>query len=275
MPAAGDAMIILSGYRGHVDTIEPVLSGWIADTAQPDVPVSLIINIDGRYAGSVTADAPRPDVAAAGLGGKRCGFSLRLPPHFLDGEEHQIAFHLREGRELALPGVPARVTLGPVRPKLIPAAAANVAAVHDLLRRTDAEDGRDPGLVPLAHAVGFNGLKIPAQGFIFYAQIGERLVGYGRLDRGHGEAAVFGVVGLTVLEAYRRKGVGEALMHALMGAAGHAGDLREVWLAVEPANAPALRLYEKLGFIRNANRPGGGWAVPGQITMLWMPGRGL
>jgi GNAT superfamily N-acetyltransferase len=83
-------------------------------------------------------------------------------------------------------------------------------------------------------------------------------------------AAAIGVVGLTVLETYRRKGLGEALMRALLRAATE-GRVREVWLSVRPDNPPALRLYEKLDFIRNPSHPAGRWAIPGEMTMVWLP----
>ena len=85
--------------------------------------------------------------------------------------------------------------------------------------------------------------------------------------------AGLGVVALTVLEAYRRKGLGEALMRALLRAVAQERSLREVWLWVRPDNTPARRLYEKLGFIDKATHPAGHWAVPGEIAMVWLPRR--
>ncbi|HEX3865024.1 MAG TPA: GNAT family N-acetyltransferase [Stellaceae bacterium] len=265
-------MGILTGYRGHIDAVEPVLSGWVGEIGRPDVPVAMIVNIDRRHTSPITAAAPRPDVAAAGLAQTNCGFSLRLPQRFCDGAEHEIAFLLPDGRNLHLPGFPERMALGRVHAELVAAAAADVDAVWDLLRRTDAESGLDPRLVRRENAIGFNALRAPSQGFIRYAQIGDRLVGYGRIDRGKGNAVGLGVASLTVLEAYRRKGLGEALMRGVMDAAVQAGNLHEIWLAVESDNGPARHLYNKLGFVRNANRPGGQWADDTQITMIWMPG---
>jgi ribosomal protein S18 acetylase RimI-like enzyme len=248
---------ILAGYRGHVDAVEPVLSGWVSRIASPHQPVTLFLSIDGGSPVRVIADRARPDVAAAGLAGQNCGFSVDLPAHLFDGQR------------LNLPGNPLCAALGPVRADIVPAAAASVEAVATLLRRSNFEAGFDPDLVHAAHAAAFNAMTSPAQGFLFYARAGHRLVGYGRLDRG-GDAVAFGVVALTVLAAYRRKGLGEALLRALLRAAA-AAELREVWLSVRPDNTPALRLYEKLGFVRDASHPPGRWAVPGEMTMVWLP----
>jgi ribosomal protein S18 acetylase RimI-like enzyme len=263
---------ILDGYRGHVDAAEPVLSGWVTEISRPATPVSFIASIDRRHLIPVTADRKREDVAAAGLAGRDCGFAVEFPADVFDGAEHEIALLLRDGRSLNLPGCPPSVALGPVRADLVPAASANVDSVADLLRRTDSEAGFDPDLIGIEHAAAFNALQAPDRGFLFYAQAGVRLVGYGRLDRGRDDASVFGVAALTVLEAYRRKGIGEALMRALLRGAAESG-LREVWLSVRPDNTPALRLYEKLGFVPDTRRPAGHWAVPGELTMVCLQRR--
>jgi ribosomal protein S18 acetylase RimI-like enzyme len=258
---------ILNGYRGHVDAVEPVLSGWVTEIADPAASVAFIVSVDLSHRIPVIADRKREDVATAGLASPNCGFAVELPADVLDGAEHQIALLLSDGRSLNLPGYPPSLALGPVRADLVPAASAGVDSVADLLRRTDSEAGFDPDLIGIEHAAAFNALQAPDRGFLFYAQVGARLVGYGRLDRGRDDASVFGVVALTVLEAYRRKGIGEALMRALLRGAASSG-LSEVWLSVRPDNTPAVRLYEKLGFVPDASRPWGQWAVPGEVTMV-------
>ena len=264
---------VLPGYRGHVDAIEPVLSGWVGEISRPAAPVEFIVSIDRDHLLSVVADRPRADVAEAGLAGPACGFSVELPRRFFDGMEHQLALLLPDGRSLNLPGSRDCLVLGPVGADLLPAGAAGLDGVLDLLRRNDREAGFDPTLVGPANAAAFNAISSPDRGFLYYARVGARLVGYGRLDRGRGDAAGLGVIALTVLESYRRKGLGEALMRALLRAASEAGDMREVWLSVRPDNTPAIRLYDKLGFRREPNRPAGEWFNPGELTMVWLPGR--
>ena len=132
---------ILPGYRGHVDAVEPVLSGWVSEIERPAAPVRFFLSIDRSPPIPLTADRLRADVAAAGLASANCGFSIDLPARLLDGAEHDLALILSDGRRLNLPGRPASVALGPVRADLIPASAASLDAVGDLLRRADLEGG--------------------------------------------------------------------------------------------------------------------------------------
>ena len=154
---------------------------------------------------------------------------------------------------------------------MIPGSEADLDAVLELLRRTDAEAGFDPNIISRDAAASFNSIKAPAQGYQFYARVGDRLVGYGRLERSPLDRAGVGVVALTVTTDYRGKGLGEALLRALLDAAAATGP-HEVWLSVRPDNLPAMRLYEKLGFVADPNAPPGGWAVPGEKTMVRHPG---
>lgn len=267
------AALVRNGYRGHVDTIDPVLSGWIAKIAQA-APVHFSLQIDRSYRVSVIADQPRHDVAASGLAGPHCGFSIDLPTRFCDGGEHELALLLADGRNLNLPGLPPSVALGLVLPQLVPASEVGLDAVLDLLRRNDVEAGYDPEQVGLHNAAAFNLVAAPEDGFVYYARVGSRLVGYARLDRGRDGATEIGIVALTVLAAYRRKGLGEALMRVLLHAArDEAHGIREVWLSVRPENTPAIGLYRKLGFRPEAAHPLGSDASPGEIAMLWRPGR--
>jgi ribosomal protein S18 acetylase RimI-like enzyme len=256
---------VLPGYLGHVDAIEPALAGWVAEAARPGTPVAFVVCIDGAAPLPLVADRPRPDVAAAGLAAANCGFSIALPAGLRDGAEHAVALVLRDGRRLDLPGLPPAVVLGPVAADVIAAGAAGLEAVLDLLRRTDGEAGFDAGRVGLRNAAAFNAVRPPDEGFLFYARAGARLVGYGRLDRA---AAGIAVLALTVLAAYRRKGLGEALLRAVIAAAAAEPGLREIWLSVRPDNLPALHLYEKLGFARAACPLPRAWAVPGELTMM-------
>jgi ribosomal protein S18 acetylase RimI-like enzyme len=249
---------ILAGYRGHVDAIWPVLSGWVAEIAAPDRPVRFSLIIEGHKQFTIVADRPRPDVAAAGVAAANCGFARELPARFDDGNEHAIAMRLDDGRDLNLPGLPSSV---PVRPDLVPAADADLAAALDLLRRNDEEGGYDPANVTPINAAAFNAIASPAQGFLYYARAGWRLVGYGRIDR---TDAHIGTLALTVLEAYRRRGLGEAILRALLSDVAQSPDMRQVRLAVRPDNAPAIQLYRKLGFRDQET------LESGELAMVWV-----
>src|SRR4051812_48857130 len=70
---------------GNIDVCSNgAIHGWHSS-------LSLIIEIDGVFAGNVRCTSPRPDVAAKGFASELCGFSFRLPDRFLDGKEHKVA----------------------------------------------------------------------------------------------------------------------------------------------------------------------------------------
>lgn len=76
------------------------------------------------------------------------------------------------------------------------------------------------------------------------AESGGRTVGYGGM---RGAAGEFYVDNIAVDPEYRRKGTGRALMDYLIKAARAAGG-EFLSLEVRPSNAPAVALYESLGF---------------------------
>jgi hypothetical protein len=67
--------------RGVIDRADAngSIEGWAQDVAYPHLPVQLEIWAGGRMAGHVLACDPREDLAAAGIGHGRCGFSFGLP----------------------------------------------------------------------------------------------------------------------------------------------------------------------------------------------------
>lgn len=89
----------------------------------------------------------------------------------------------------------------------------------------------------------------------FVAEVSNVVVGYimNRIERGIGFFKKIllkkgHVVSIAVLEEYRKRGIGEALMIAGMNAMKNIYDSREAYLEVRVSNYPAIRLYEKLGF---------------------------
>ena len=65
--------------RGCVDLVSPErIVGWAQNVEHPEAPVCLDVYSDGRLVGRVLANRHRQDLAQAGLGSGRHGFSLSL-----------------------------------------------------------------------------------------------------------------------------------------------------------------------------------------------------
>jgi len=78
----------------------------------------------------------------------------------------------------------------------------------------------------------------------------DRVVGYGGIHVLFDEGEIMNI---AVDPTCRRQGIGEALVTALLD---HAKETQAVFLEVRVSNAPAIRLYEKLGFETIAVRKG-------------------
>ncbi|MCS7116060.1 MAG: ribosomal protein S18-alanine N-acetyltransferase [Nitrososphaerales archaeon] len=94
------------------------------------------------------------------------------------------------------------------------------------------------------------------------AEIDNQIVGYvmGRIEFGFsnikfGFAKKGHIVSIAVLEGHRRKGLGSALMEEAIKGFAQRG-CKEVFLEVRVSNIPAIRLYEKLGFVITARHEG-------------------
>jgi ribosomal protein S18 acetylase RimI-like enzyme len=77
---------------------------------------------------------------------------------------------------------------------------------------------------------------------------------------------------MGILPAYRRQGIGEALLRACIAKAKVKGITR-IELEARADNVPAIRLYEKLGFVhetlkRNAMRFDGVYFDSVQMSLL-------
>jgi GT2 family glycosyltransferase len=76
--------------NGYLDRFgEGLIYGWV--WGGPDEgPITIEVRIDGVAAGSMVADEERADLARAGIGSGRHGFSWRVPERFYDGREHRF-----------------------------------------------------------------------------------------------------------------------------------------------------------------------------------------
>ena len=81
------------------------------------------------------------------------------------------------------------------------------------------------------------------------AEVGGKPVGNAGLRRLAGRRVHVGTVGMGVHDDFRGRGVGTALMAALVDAADNWLGLRRVELTVYADNAPALALYRRFGFV--------------------------
>lgn len=98
---------------GHVDSVtHRAVSGWAADSADPDRRLIVSVAVDGVPAGEAVADRPRKDLAALGkFGDGRHGFSFPFDPPLDPARAHFVTVrHADDGKllpngEMRLAGV--------------------------------------------------------------------------------------------------------------------------------------------------------------------------
>ncbi|HET9820436.1 MAG TPA: GNAT family protein [Burkholderiaceae bacterium] len=97
----------------------------------------------------------------------------------------------------------------------------------------------------------------PGEGFTLGAFRGDRLVGSISLERDPRSKVrhVGHVVGTMVRADEMRRGIGRALLDALIARAAADEELHQLTLSVTAANAAAVRLYEQAGFTRYGTLP--------------------
>ena len=97
-------------------------------------------------------------------------------------------------------------------------------------------------------------LKRYAQAAVFVAEAGDGIVGRLSVARDpHPATAHVADLGLMVAAAWRRQGVGRALLAEAVEWA-RASRIRKLELHVFPHNEPAIALYESSGFVREGYR---------------------
>jgi len=87
------------------------------------------------------------------------------------------------------------------------------------------------------------------------AYVGGAFAGNGRVNRGKGRHRHVGSMGISLRAAFRDEGIGTELMKSLIDEARALG-LRLLTLTCFETNAPALHVYEKLGFQQAGVIPG-------------------
>jgi hypothetical protein len=88
--AGTDPPMGAASLEGYLDRAGPDnLIGWACDRSSPE-RVQVDIFDGARYLDTVQADILRPDLAAAGIGDGRHGFSMSVPATIRDGRKHTI-----------------------------------------------------------------------------------------------------------------------------------------------------------------------------------------
>jgi L-phenylalanine/L-methionine N-acetyltransferase len=98
--------------------------------------------------------------------------------------------------------------------------------------------------------------KLPAGCISLCAQLDGRVVGHAGLVTAPPRRAHCAELGISVHDAYQGRGVGRALIGALVDHADRALGLRRLELTVFTDNAPAIALYRRFGFVEEGRSRG-------------------
>jgi RimJ/RimL family protein N-acetyltransferase len=106
---------------------------------------------------------------------------------------------------------------------------------------------------------------------MFLAALPDAIVGMVQFSpHAHPQQRHTGHLAVSVLAPWRRRGVGRALMTALLEWAKGVEGLRRLSLEVFATNAPALRLYESLGFAVDGRKREGARVGEDYVDLLLM-----
>ncbi|BBK31727.1 glycosyl transferase family 4 [Stella humosa] len=124
-------------WRGYIDeATHEAVSGWVQGGADPDRPVVLEISCNGVPVARVVADRYRADLKAAGIGGGRHGFTVRLPGNLPRDQRHVV--HVR--RQIDGGDIPrSPITLGAARSFDAAAHSSIVQAVAEVTTEAGAQ----------------------------------------------------------------------------------------------------------------------------------------
>jgi putative acetyltransferase len=96
--------------------------------------------------------------------------------------------------------------------------------------------------------------QTPAGSLQIVALLDGRLVGTAGIIAGKGRRSHAGAIGMCVHDDFQRRGIGAAMLAALIDAADNWLNLRRLELTVYVDNVAAIALYEKLGFVIEGTR---------------------
>jgi putative acetyltransferase len=92
--------------------------------------------------------------------------------------------------------------------------------------------------------------RLTANDLLLVAELDGEVVGNGGLHRQTGRRQHAALIGLGVRDAFQRRGIGAAILTALIDTADEWLDLKRLEITVYADNAPAIALYERFGFVR-------------------------
>lgn len=108
--------------------------------------------------------------------------------------------------------------------------------------------------LPLERIQGFIRQNVASNAAQFMALDGETVVGWCDILPGWAHAVQHcGILGMGVAAAYRGRGIGRRLLAACIGKA-RANGITRIELEARADNAPAIALYERMGFVHEARK---------------------
>ena len=178
---------------GRVDAFaRHMISGWAADTDQPEAQVNIDVLVDGQRRGAVCADLPRPDLAELGdLGDGRHGFAFAFEPPLSPLRAYQV--------EVCHAGTDQPLRLGRF------AIAAETHHTSDRVRPLLVTTSGQPGFRTLMHSLAASPSIVAAEShdygvklISYYARAAEVLMApSSRTPSGHMATAAEGAYVLT------------------------------------------------------------------------------
>jgi RimJ/RimL family protein N-acetyltransferase len=109
---------------------------------------------------------------------------------------------------------------------------------------------------PYESSVAFYETMMGKQGIMLNALEGERVVGWCDVRRVDAEISKHcGILGMGLVDGYRGRGLGERLIRQTLDAIRKSDlGIERVELTVWGSNAPAISLYEKVGFVHEGRK---------------------
>ena len=132
----------------------------------------------------------------------------------------------------------------------------DAGAVLDYLRRVGGETlnltfgAEGPGLTEAEEQEYLARVAASDNSLAIVAVVGDEIVGSLTLDGGRrARLRHAGEFGISVAQAYAGQGIGKALIAYMLAWAERGGVVRKINLKVRADNEPAIRLYERMGFV--------------------------